>query len=279
MKRTFPFFVVIAGILIIVAAGMSASSSLEAKQSSDLSPRSYLPFVSNETDLFDMADYIVGDGRLYEVWQWIASENRSTQARHQTQFDGPRFYHTKGNEFHAEWEELWMDNDFVYRGTDTSPGSGLYYTLRDGGKYGSKWSPRHWRVGDVYERNPWVTFYHKSDCAVDKEFPHRTWLRFEAYHPEFTLGSGIVVNYVVVLDWLLEPDGPPAERYFYARDFGLVAWQNGHGDYSFVSEVHGQGAREDNSREMIQCLDMGDRPAPAQPDYPLRPFKPPYRAK
>lgn len=275
MKRTFPIIVVIAGSLILMAASMSVGSSLEAKQSADLSPRSYLPFISShETDLFDMADYIVGDGRLYEVWH-----SSNNQARHQTQFASQRFYHTKGNEIKAEWEELWLDNEFVYRGTDTSPGSGLYYTLRDGGQYGSRWSPRHWRVGDIYERNPWVTFYYKSNCAVDKEFPHRTWLRFEAYYREYTLASGIVVDYVVVLDWLLHPDGPPAERYYYARDYGLVAWQNSHGDFSYVSEVHAPGARKDNTREVIGCLNMGDRLAPAQPDYPLHPFEPPYRAK
>ena len=165
------------------------------------------------------------------------------------------------------------------RGTDTSPGGGLYYTLRDNGEYGSKWSPRHWNVGDIYERNPWVTFYRKSDCQKTLEGGQRTWLKFEAYHSEYTFDSDITVQDVIVLAWLTTLGNPPEERYFYSGDFGLVGWENAKGDYSHVSEVHGPGTRPDNVREVIHCLDMGDLPAPALPDYTPFPLDPPYRAK
>jgi hypothetical protein len=258
---------------LVSGQGPSAAATVAA------APRAFLPFLSVDKGPFDMADFIVGDGRLYEVWQYIASTKSETQARHQTQFEAERFYHTKGNELHAEWEELWMDDQFVYRGTDTSPGGGLYYTLRDNGQYGSKWSPRYWRVGDVFERDPWVTFYDKSNCAVNAEFPQRTWLRFSAYYPQLTLGSGIVVQQAVAFDWLLAPDGEPVERYYYARDFGLVGWEDNQGDFSYVSEVHDPGARPDNTREVIGCLDTGPRTQPDQPLWPLRPYLAPYRAK
>jgi hypothetical protein len=45
----------------------------------------------------------------------------------QTQQDGARFYQTKN----SEREEMWADDRFIYRGTDTSPGSGNFYTLMD----------------------------------------------------------------------------------------------------------------------------------------------------
>ncbi len=283
MKRITPIIVVIFGILAFAAASTTYTGSLEAEHSPELSPRSYLPLISNETDLFDMADYIVGDGRLYEVWQWIASENKSTQARHQTQFDGPRFYHTKGIPT-AEWEELWMDDEFVYRGTDTSPGGERYYTLREGGRYGSRWSPRHWRVGDVYERSPQVTFYGKSNCDAIFDFAQRSWLKFVAYYPEYTFDTGhpdpITVRGVIELAWLLIEDGQPEERYFYARDFGLVGWANNNGDFSRISEIHqSDSGLPNNTREVISCLNTGDRPIPDQPIFPPRPYEPPYRAK
>lgn len=277
MKRFAHYASLLLGIVLVVATIWAGRNSLLAKRTETASaepvPRVYLPLVSNFNDGFDMANFIVGDGRLYEVWH--SSDN---QARHQTQFEGERFYHTKG-ENSAEWEELWIDGNYVYRGTDTSPGSGLYYTLRDDGRYGSKWSPRRWQVGDIYERNPFVTFYNKSDCEVTLYGPQQTWLLFEAYYPEYTFDSSITVREVIVLAWLTEPDKPPEERYFYARDFGLVGWQNIKGEHSHVSEVHAPGARPDNVREVIHCLDTGYQPSPALADYAPFPMDPPYRAK
>ena len=124
MKRFAHYASLLLGIVLVVATIWAGRNSLLAKGTETASaepvPRVYLPFVSNFNDGFDMANFIVGDGRLYEVWH--SSDN---QARHQTQFEGERFYHTKG-ENSAEWEELWIDGNYVYRGTDTSPGSGLY---------------------------------------------------------------------------------------------------------------------------------------------------------
>ncbi len=280
MKRFTYHAPVLLGNLLIMVAILAGSNSLQARTpvaaDAVLSPRAYLPLIASPraaSDNFDMASFIVGDGRLYEVWH-----SSNNQARHQTQFEGERFYHTKG-ENTAEWEELWIDDNFVYRGTDSSPGGGLYYTLRDNGQYGSRWSPRHWQVGDIYERNPWVTFYNKSNCQITRQGGQRTWLLFEAYHPKYTFASGITVEEVVVLAWLTALANPPEERYFYARDFGLVGWQNIKGDYSFVSEVHWEGARPDNDREVIHCLDTSDRSAPFRPDYTPFPLDPPYRAK
>jgi hypothetical protein len=282
MKRALPLLgllLALSSVTISLAAGRQPGPAAR----SEVAPRAYIPLLRFDLDAFDMADFIVGDGRLYEIWQYIASSGGETQARHQTQFEEQRFYHTKGNDILAQWEELWLDDDYVYRGTDTSPGADLYYTLREDGQYGSRWSPRYWRIGDVFERNAWVTFYTKGNCVANYEFPQRTFLRFVAYYPEYTFDAGgpdpISVEEVIELTWLLVEDGQPEERYFYARDFGLVGWANNAGDFSRVSEIHDPGARPDNTREVIHCLDTGARPLPDLPIWPARPFEPPYRAK
>ena len=77
---------------------------------------------------YDMTRFMIGDGRLYEVLHSAGS-----QARHQTQIEGERFYFTKGNEVKAEWEELWEQDSLIYRGTDTSPGNNQYYSLYENG--------------------------------------------------------------------------------------------------------------------------------------------------
>ena len=220
----------------------------------------YLPIIfrSYLTEPFDMLDFMVGDGRLYEV-----QHSGGSQARHQTQVEGRSFFHTKGNEVSAEWEELWYDNAYIYRGTDTSPGDGQYYTLRDPGIYGSKWAPRFWVEGSIFKRIPQVTFYQKSNCAPVLGGTQLSYLRFEAYYEKYTFESGITLENVVELSWLLQRDGQPIERYYYAEFYGLVGWWSSSGAHSYISEIHEPGTRPDNLREVIDCLDRS-------PDAPLQ---------
>jgi hypothetical protein len=238
--------------------------------------QSYLPIAMHNADAmsYDMVQFMVGDDRLYEV-----RHSNGSQARHQTQLEDVRFFHTKGNEIIAEWEELWATEDLIYRGTDTSPGDGNYYTLYEGGVAGSAWSPRFWRIGDLYERNPYVVFYRKSDCHIVASGFQRSWLRFEAYHPTFTFASGITLPHVIQLSWLLKKDGEPVETYFYGQDFGLVGWGSDDRGFSYINEIHQPGQRPDNIREIIPCL--GRQPARLvfTPELNFGPLPPEYHAK
>jgi hypothetical protein len=242
----------------------------------DIQYNSYLPIVMNNTQAvpFDMARFMVGDDRLYEV-----RHSDGSQARHQTQIEAPRFFHTKGNEISAEWEELWATEEIIYRGTDTSPGNGRYYTLYEDGIAGSAWSPRFWFVGDLYERNPYVVFYRKSDCKIVVSGFQRSWLRFEAYHPNYTFQSGITLPHVVELSWLLKEDGAPVETYFYAENFGLVAWGSSDRGASYISEIHQPGQRPDNKREIIPCLGQQSERLLITPGLNFGKLPPGFRAK
>ncbi len=232
----------------------------------------YLPLVlnapANVSDSgYDMVQFMAGArgvALLYEV-----QHSSGPQARHQTQIEPTRFYHTKGNEISAEWEELWYDDTFIWRGTDTSPGNNQYYTLRSGKQYGSAWSPRYWNVGDIFERDPVVTFYDKNNCIPRSSGLQRTWLKFEAYYPSYSFSSGITLDNVVQLAWLLSPTAAPLERYFYAQGYGLVGWWSNDRGMSYISEIHAPGQRLDNRRENIPCLNLSGispkgLPAPLQ---------------
>lgn len=252
----------------------ATAATLNTDQSA---PKIYLPAIfSSRTDpIFDMAEFMVGDGRLYEVMH-----NSGSQARHQTQSILTRFYHTKGNEIKAEWEELWLRGNIVYRGTDTSPGNNQYYTLYENGLAGSPWSPRYWRVGDIYERNPYVVFYRKDNCQIVASGFQRSWLRFEGYYPTYTFKSGLRLNNVVELTWLLQKNGTPVESYFYARSYGLVGWGSADRGYSYINEIHAPGQRPDNKREVIGCLMSSNLSALRySAELNFGPLPPPYRAK
>jgi probable HAF family extracellular repeat protein len=225
----------------------------------------------------DLANYMVGDGRLYEV-----QHSSGSQARHQTQIDAAdnkRFYHTKGNEIEAEWEELWSTRSFIYRGTDTSPGNDEYYTLYEGSTNGSPWSPRFWKVGETFERNPYVIFFRKSDCRIVASGFQRSWLRFEDKYDRYTFASGITLNNVIKLAWLLHPDGQPIENYFYAEDYGLVGWGSNDRGFSYISEIHGPGQRPDNTREVISCLNDLEQPLLDNPALNFGPLPEPYASR
>ncbi len=211
--------------------------------------------------IIDMNDFLIGDSRLYEV-----QHSNGSQARHQTQIEGGKFFHTKGNEVLAEWEELWSAGGYIYRGTDTSPGFGRYYTLyadsKPGTPPGSRWSPRYWRVGDIYKRNAYVILRNKNDCSI---VPNGTgwaptWLKLEAYYPQFTFASGLTLQNVIQLAWLQNLNQPPQERYYYAADYGLVGWSSADSGHSHISEIHGSGQRPDNKREFIHCLGQLNQP-------------------
>jgi len=237
----------------------------------------YMPIVGTPPlePPYDMTTFLVGDGRLYEVWH-----SSDTQARHQTQVDGTRFYHTKGNEISAEWEELWATDQFIYRGVDTSPGNGLYYIAYDRlDRVGAIWSPRVWDVGDLFERNTYVSFHDKATCSQVAQGFQRSWLRFVAFYPTYTFGSGIRLSNVIELAWLLSPTAEPTESYFYAQNYGLVGWSSNDRGYSYISEIHGPGQRPDNKREVIDCLNQSFRTSSSESDVPIGPLPPGYRAK
>ena len=263
---------------VLLAATLFSGAAVERPASAADDPPTYqvfLPIILSPglQPPYDMAQFMIGDRRLYEV-----QHSGGSQARHQTQVEGERFYHTKGDEVRAEWEELWATEDTIYRGTDTSPGNGLYYTLFENNAAGSAWSPRYWDVGDVYRREPFVVFFRKSNCTVVEDGFQPSWLRFEAYYPAYTFESGITLRNVVELSWLLQEDGEPIESYFYAEGYGLVGWGSVDRGFSYVSWLHEPGQRPDNKREVIACLSRsGQLPRGVVPDGHLLPKG--YRAK
>ncbi|MBI5960232.1 MAG: peptidoglycan DD-metalloendopeptidase family protein [Chloroflexi bacterium] len=208
--------------------------------------------VFDPSQMFDMLPFLQGDGRLYELeFNWSGGGRQ----RVQTQTDGGRFFHVK----HSEWEELWADDRFVFRGLDTSPGSGEVYELSENGIHGSAWLPRQMTVGVMFRRTPLVVFRRKSDGleVPNKKFTHVTWIKLEAVHSRFKLSSGIELSDVAVLAAYEDASGKakdkPFERYYYAQKYGLVAWEGDIGHSVLVQEF-APGSQPDNKRELIGWL-------------------------
>jgi hypothetical protein len=202
---------------------------------------------------YDMLEYMRGDGRVYDLhFDWGGG---GTQ-RIQTQEEDGRFYHVKWQ----EWEELWADDEFVYRGTDTSPGNNEVYTLYQNGKYGSPWVARKMALGVPFQRTPLVVFRNKSNGAEipGKKGTHVTWIRLDSVHRKFTFWNGFELADVAILTWLPDAGGKPGtevlERYYYAKKHGLVAFEGEQGK-SVISHTFAPGEAPDLQREVLPWFD------------------------
>ncbi len=208
--------------------------------------------VVDPSQTYDMLEFLRGDGRVYELaCGWLGGARQ----RVQTQTEGAKFYHVK----QGEWEEMWADEHFIYRGTDTSAVGGEVCTLTQSGLYGSPWIPRKMTVGVPFQRMPQVMFRRKSDGAgvPGKAFAHVTWIVLEAVHKTLALSSGVTLRDVAVLavyeDAGAKPQGTPFERYYYARGYGLVAWEGAIGRAALVQEF-APGSLPDLVREVLPWL-------------------------
>jgi hypothetical protein len=204
---------------------------------------------------YDMKDFMTIDeqlGVLYEL-----QTDGAGQERVQTQTDGQVFYHTKGGDgLHklAQWEQLMYNATHILRFTDTSPGNDEFYQLRDNPDLPwSKWMPRHMAVGQVFNRNPQVTFYKKSGCVQISQAQDPSYIKLEAIHDSLEFFTGVTIQNVAQLAWH-GVNGNFVERYYYAIDFGLAGWEKFDGTRSAISEIHAPGARPNNIREVIECL-------------------------
>src|SRR5215213_8252648 len=105
--------------------------------------------------MVDLLEYLRGDGRLYElVNTWGSSEISQTQTEANNVF-----FHVKN----SQWEELWADDVFIYRGTDCSPGNAELYMLSENNHYGSAWVPRWFNVGQSFQRTATVIWRRKDN--------------------------------------------------------------------------------------------------------------------
>jgi hypothetical protein len=199
---------------------------------------------------FDMLDYLRGDGRVYDLhFDWHGGGSQRVQTQED---DEGRFYCVKWQ----QWEEFWADDDFIYRGTDTSPGNNEVYTLYENGQYGSAWIARRMAIGVPFLRSPLVVFRNKSNGqeVPGKKGTHVTWIKLEAIHSKLKFPNGFELANVAMLAWVPDVGGKPGtqvlERYYYAKHYGLVAWEGELGK-AMITHAFAPGEVADLQREVL----------------------------
>ena len=253
------------------------------------------PVIIGDTDtMIDLLEYVRGDGRVYELsYDFPGGPGTGIQVlQTDREPNSPRFFQTKGfYGYPADWEEMWYDATYVYRGTDISPSQTELYQTYENGEYGQKWSKRFIKVGSpAHLAVPEVIFRYNADGrnVPNKDpylFPH--YIQLKNVYAKFTFQSGITLNNVIELHGFLSDgnDGVGAnfERYWYAKGYGLVAWENPfNGWQSWISKVDGRGS-ERLTMKVVPWLklpvlpnvpdtppvDTGEEPDTAVYTYPL----------
>lgn len=181
---------------------------------------------------YDMLAFMQGDGRLYNLrYEWAGGGEQKVQTKNVS--NSQTFFHSK----YIDWEELWYDNEFIWRGTDTSPNSVEVYQISrnagilQGGLYGHPWIPRYMSIGETYKISPWITFrkQHTGEAVPEKPaYQQIFYKKLVAIHKSITFKSGITLSNVMELHGFVDVNGKPAaqpfEKYFYGHKYGLVAW-------------------------------------------------------
>lgn len=217
----------------------------------------------------DLLPYLKGDGRIYEVQHMGGGNSPGPTETFQTQTQGSDiFYQVKNHQY----EKFRVDTQFIWRGLDTSPGpapeyaerpgQNRFYIQRDPGSDFARWCPRRMAEGELFVGQPHhVQFYYKEDCQLSSanSGPASNRIKFIKHHSNSTKAwNGIILNDLIELT----TDRWPLERYWYARNYGLVAWSYEELDTagnivikasSAISEIHQN--RPPNDRENIPCLD------------------------
>ena len=174
----------------------------------------------------DLLDYLRGDGRAYMVQH---PDGNSEKFR--TVHDGARWLLLKN----SQWEELWADDLFIWRGVDTSPGDGQYYRQFEDGQRGARWCPRRMTIGQHWDSpaEHTVQTYWKGDCSPAEHHRNgrtRNRLTLIARHEAMTWHD------VTVRD-VIEVQSGTGERGYWARGYGLVAWSSPWGSSAIAHEL------------------------------------------
>jgi murein DD-endopeptidase MepM/ murein hydrolase activator NlpD len=197
----------------------------------------------DEIATYDLADYMFGDGRRY----YVKNADGSAQELLQTQQDGGRWYQVKNQ----AWESFIVDDEYIRRDIDTSPGGGRYYTQREDG-VPARWMPRHMLLDSVFSVSLRVQFYYLGDCTPDDQNSGNVTdtRKLVRHFDSWTSRHGILLEDVIEIEWI---NG--GELYYYARDYGLVGWERLHQDpnsprWTAISEVVSGG----NNERMTGCF-------------------------
>jgi hypothetical protein len=203
--------------------------------------------VTPAKEKYDMARYFLPpEGQ--EAGDIVILENNFGQGDERQQLqrekgsEGLISYVTKNRQF----EKRIIGDKTIDLVLDTSPGEGEMYVVK------GQWLPRFWAEGEDFIRKEVVTFYRKSDgqpVKGKKQYHAESKIKFIKHYDEWTSPGDVTLKDVIELHWIA--GGRVDERYWFARNLGLVAWKKYDDRQSYVVDLIERGKQHDNEREKV----------------------------
>ena len=195
---------------------------------------------------YDILEYMVGTHRQQHTLQytWAGGGTQTIQIMQ----DGNEWRYVKGG---GQYEQLYYDDNWIYRAEDTSESADRFYTQSTNGTLGAAWVKRRMAIGETVYTAKQVQHYLKDGCVPQNGGLVTDALKLTAVYPAYTFDSGIVLKDVIRLEWAA------GEGYLFAKGYGLVGFEFS-GGKSYISELALQG-RDDLPVNVPSCLDLSGR--------------------
>ena len=195
---------------------------------------------------YDILEYMVGTHRQQHTLQytWAGGGTQTIQIMQ----DGNEWRYVKGG---GQYEQLYYDDNWIYRAEDTSESADRFYTQSTNGTLGAAWVKRRMAIGETVYTTKQVQHYLKAGCVPQNGGLVTDALKLTAVYPAYTFDSGIVLKDVIRLEWAA------GEGYLFAKGYGLVGFEFS-GGKSYISELALQG-RDDLPVSVPSCLDLSGR--------------------
>lgn len=208
-----------------------------------------LPYLPNPSSLpllsmppvvvYDVLQYMRGDGRIYEV-RHATGETETFQSQ-----DG--LNRSWKNVKNSQFEGFRYDDQYIWRDIDTSPGPApdyaehpgalRYYEQFESGMDAARWAMRFMAVGQTYTGpGHTVRFAYKwepypCEWSAANSGSATNVVTLIAHYDEYSWRD------ITVKDVILFQTNT-GERMFFAAGFGLVAWSNSLGQESSICAIH-----------------------------------------
>lgn len=138
------------------------------------------------------------------------------------------------------YETLWFDNQFVYRGLDVSGLPGEVYAQFTGERYGAAWTKRYMEIGETFKRHPDIRFYDANGRELRRADGGVSYLKLIRHYDSITFPqTKQTVSDVLELNWTSDEAGRNViETYWYAKGRSLCGFDY-FGDPQFHSRFGG----------------------------------------
>ena len=187
-----------------------------------------------EPNRIDILPYLLGENKFHAELQytWGGGGTHPIQVQHD---NNKIWYYVKGHS--GEYEMLYYDDNYIYRGIDTSEAPDKFYTQNTVVNaqivYGAMWAQRRVAIGDVVAKTPWIEHYWQtSPPQLRHSGQVSDTLTLKEIIPTKVFPSGLVVRDVIFMTWNSNVEG-----YYFAKGKGLVGFKFSGGE-SYISEIH-----------------------------------------